>query len=173
MVGAYLVYRLLRRSLGENVAALLSLLYVLNPAAILNSAAWGQVDSVLTLLLLITLIQAVKGRWMVAMPVYMLAVLVKPQALLLAPLALGAMVLEIVKTKDMRAALRQMGIGLALVAGVLAVMLALFTGGQGLGWLIELYQGTLNSYAYFTVNAMNVYTLFGMNWAGHSGGQPA
>lgn len=164
MVGAYLVYRLLRRSLGENVAALLSLLYALNPAAILNSAAWGQVDSVLTLLLLITLIQAVKGRWMVAMPVYMLAVLVKPQALLLAPLALGAMVLEIVKTKDMRAALRQMGIGLALVAGVLAVMLALFTGGQGLGWLIELYRETLNSYAYFTVNAMNVYTLFGMNW---------
>ena len=54
MVGAYLVYRLLRRSLGENVAALLSLLYALNPAAILNSAAWGQVDSVLTLLLLIT-----------------------------------------------------------------------------------------------------------------------
>lgn len=80
------------------------------------------------------------------------------------------MVLEIVKTKDMRAALRQMGIGLALVAGVLAVMLALFTGGQGLGWLIELYQGTLNSYAYFTVNAMNVYTLFGMNWQAISEG---
>ncbi len=164
MAAAYLVYRLLRRSLGENVAALLAVLYAFNPAAILNSAAWGQVDSVLTLLLLVTLIQAVKGRWAVAMPVYMLAVLVKPQALLLAPLALAAAVLEMIKSRSLRATLKQMGLGMLLVLGVGASIVALFTGNQEADWLFKLYGGTLGSYSYFTVNAMNLYTLFGMNW---------
>ena len=67
---AWLLWNVLKKRSGERVAAAAFLICALNPAAILNSAAWGQVDSVLTLLLLGTfvLLEEEKPIWAAAVP---------------------------------------------------------------------------------------------------------
>jgi Gpi18-like mannosyltransferase len=62
---------------------LLILLLAFNPVTILNSAAWGQMDSVLCLLLLLVAVYAMKGQWILSIAFYVTAVLIKPQALML------------------------------------------------------------------------------------------
>ena len=49
-----------------------------NPATIVNSAAWGQMDSVLCLLLVLVAICAVERKWIRAIAFFVTAVLVKP-----------------------------------------------------------------------------------------------
>lgn len=73
-------------------AALVAGCYVLMPAVIYNSAVWGQVDALPTLLVIVSLELARRGRtgWMVA--VATLAILTKAQAAAMAPLWLGVAV---------------------------------------------------------------------------------
>ena len=35
---------------------------------------------------------------------------------------------------------------------------------EGIGWLIELYKDTMTLYSGITVNATNLYHIFGLNW---------
>ncbi len=164
VIGGYMIYRF---ACGERFsrrqAEVMGLFVAFNPAMFLNSAAWCQIDSVLCLGLLTVAILAVRRKWAVLMPVYMLCVLIKPQALMLGPLGLMVIVLEWIrhkeKTKEML-----LGIGLALV--VAAVIVLPFGVNQPAGWLIEKYKATLASYPYATVNTANFYYLFNANWVG-------
>ena len=140
-----------------------------NPAMMLNSAAWGQMDSVLCLLLLLVVMLAMEDRWAAALPVYVLAVLVKPQALLLGFLGLEAIVLRWLGRPQVRKGIL-IGVGLSL--GALALLVIPFGVHQPFGWLIRLYSGTLGSYAYATINTANLYYLLGGNWRAIEGSAP-
>ena len=150
------------QKLNRNQAGVLGLLAVFNPVLVLNSAAWGQVDSVLALLLMLVALLAIRRKWIALMPVYMLAVLVKPQALMLGFLGLAAIVMDWLRHKEDRKPML-IGTGVAVVLALLVVLP--FQGEQESGWLINLYAGTLSSYAYATVNTANLYYLFGANWS--------
>ena len=160
---AYLLYRVGRTRLGNRAAAALASLLAFNPALFLNSAAWCQMDSVLCLLLALVALKAMERNWRAALPLYMLSVLVKPQALMLGFLGLLAMVMAWVKYREDRRAMAQ-GAGIAVLTA-LAVVLP-FSLGSGLSWdwLIQLYTETLSSYSYATVNMANLYYLFNGNW---------
>ena len=58
--------------------------------------------SVLALLLVVLLLFARQGRWQAAIPVFALAVLAKPQAGLLAPLGIAALVRDVRKNEKAR-----------------------------------------------------------------------
>lgn len=160
---------LLFHALKEKPRAALSVaaLYALSPAVLLDGAAWGQIDSVLALGLLATVLLAGKGRWRFALPVYALTALVKPQALMIAPVGLAALVVWIIQNKNQwREAL------VGLIASVLtaAIVLLPFAWGRPISWIFSIYAETLGSYEYATLNTMNLYYLLGMNWAPLSGG---
>ena len=139
------------------------LLLAFNPVTVLNSAAWGQMDSVLCLLLICVALFAVRGKWIPAIAFYVTAVLVKPHALMLGILGLVFMVLAVLRE---RSALKKIlaGIGTGVVLMVLYVLP--FGIGQQPGWLIGRYWETLSSYPYATVNTANLYYLAGGNWSG-------
>ena len=141
---------------------LIILLLAFNPAAILNSAAWGQMDSVLCLMLLCVALCALEGRWIAAVTVYAAAVLVKPQALMLGILGLAVMVTAAVRDKNAR---RQILTGTAAGAALIAAVIIPFGVNQKPGWLISLYTNTLSSYPYATVNTANLYYILGGNWS--------
>ncbi len=145
-------------------AALLSALYAFNPLTYLAGAAWGQVDSLPSLLLLLSVLFILKRRWRWALPVYTLAVLMKPQALMVGPLGLLALICDFVwRRKDKP--LKDMLTGaLASLLVIAAVALPFFNRVNGLGWLLSLYGNTMSFYNYATVNAANLYFLFGQNW---------
>lgn len=87
------------KNMRREEAGLLSLIVAFCPVMVINSAAWCQVDSVLALLLLAVVWLAVRRQWAVLMPVYVLAVLMKPQALMVGPLGLIAVLREFVKVE--------------------------------------------------------------------------
>lgn len=89
---AFLIFIIARKYVSFKVAYLAMVSYAFNPAIIYNSAIWGQVDSVYTLFFMIALMFFVSGR-----PVYsgmslVLAILTKPQSLVLLPLFALAMI---------------------------------------------------------------------------------
>ena len=164
LIGCWLVYRIMLRREGFRKSACLVLLAfaVFNPAAILNSAAWGQMDSVLCLLLLGVAVCAVKSQWIAALPLYVAAVLIKPQALMLGPLGLIYIIFTYIRQPERRKAILT-GTGIAVVtmaAGILP-----FSPNQNWDWLIQLYFKTLSSYPYATLNTANFFYLMGGNWA--------
>lgn len=164
VIACGILFRLLVRSGSHDSKASLAFLafLALNPATILNSAAWGQMDSVLCLLLMIVALLAEKGKWILALPVYVVAVLVKPQALMLGPLGLVYMILALVRKRSTR---RPVMIGTLISTAVLFLGVVPFSSGQEWNWIIQLYQRTLASYPYATVNTANFYYLLGGNWA--------
>ena len=160
---AYCVYRVSRKQENDRIyASMLALLMAFNPVLLLNSAAWGQVDSVLALLLVLVAIFAMRNQWQWVMPCFMLAVLAKPQALMLGFLGLSAIVIAWLKGD--RTVRRKMLVGVGCAA-VLALLIILpFSINQKPGWLLAKYTDTLSSYPYATVNTANLYYLFGFNW---------
>ena len=173
LLGACLIYRVAEKRHWESLASLLAVFYLFNPAAIIDSAAWGQIDSVFTLLIALCALYAADERYLPSLLAFAAAMLIKPQAMLFAPLGLVAIVIDLIRTKNTRKALSALCGVLAAVALIYAVAF-IFTVGRArnLGealiypaeWIISLYSNTLGSYAYVTINALNLYNIFGLNW---------
>ncbi len=141
-------------------------IYALLPAVWIDSALWGQVDAVLALGLLAAFALADRRDWRAAIPVYVLTVLLKPQALMAAPV--GAVMLALSLREDprsLRGALT--GLGIAVAAGA-AVVLP-FAWGKPVTWLWNQYAQTLSSYPYATINTANFWYLLGLNWVSLEG----
>ncbi len=165
----YLLFSEGKKRLSPVAALSVSALYAFSPLALTAGAAWGQADSVMTLLLLLTVIYALRGQWKIALPVYVLAVLVKPQALMFGPLGLMALVMAFVDARKENSALQALmkdtliGVGIALAAA--AVVVLPFSVKQGgVGWLFELYGKTMTNYNFVSVNGCNLYFALGLNW---------
>ena len=167
IAAAALLYAFCRKRVSDGAAFAIAALYAFNPVTFVSGAAWGQADSVMTLCLLLAVIFAIENKWIAALPLYMLAVLLKPQALMFGPLGLLALVYLLMKQKDKKLYIHAaIGMALALAVG-LAVVLPFsphMDNSQG-WWIVRLYSGTMGYYANATVNACNLYFLFGKNWA--------
>lgn len=164
MAAVWLLY--VKRPKGQGLWGFVpAVLYALNPLTVLTGAAWGQADSVTALLVVLTVLYAVEGKWIKALPVYMLSVLVKPQALMFGPLGLVALIVDMVWNRDSKKPRQVLyGIGLALLV-LVAVCLPFSVKQNGFEWLIKLYTGTMTYYDKATVNMTNLYFLFGLNWS--------
>lgn len=94
LTSALLVLWLSRR-VSLRTSAIVSLAYAIMPAVAFNSAVWGQVDSISTLLTLLALESLTRRRWTWVGVLAALAVLTKPQAMLFVPLfGIAAMVAD-------------------------------------------------------------------------------
>ena len=164
LISSWMLYRILiREKKLDSRSCFLFLAFALfNPALILNSAAWGQMDSVLCMLLACVALYAVNGKWKAALPLYVVAVLVKPQALMLGPLGLAYTVITWIREPSSRKKILT-GTGISVL--VLATGVIPFSLRQEWDWLIQLYARTLGSYRYATVNTANLYYLLGGNWS--------
>lgn len=148
--------------LSRNQAGLAALLIAYNPVLIINSASWCQMDSVLALGLMMVAWLAIRRKWAAVLPVYVLCILIKPQALMLGFLGLAAIILAWIRFREDR---KPILLGVAWSVLVAAVIVVPFSIHQpSLTWLIELYGNTLASYPYATVNTCNLYYLLDANW---------
>ncbi|MFX3631645.1 MAG: phospholipid carrier-dependent glycosyltransferase [Candidatus Pristimantibacillus sp.] len=157
LAAGWFIYQSAKKKLGASAAIGLMLLYVWNPAIWIDSAAWGQVDSVFTLFLVLAIHAVVGNRFERGALWYAIAVLIKPQALIFMPVILLAVWH---KREWKRSAIS----ALYGIAVFIALAMPFFWNNGGIAGLINLYKTTLSSYAYATLNAFNLYSLTGGNW---------
>ncbi|MCR4621436.1 MAG: phospholipid carrier-dependent glycosyltransferase [Clostridiales bacterium] len=169
---AWLVYSLFSKRRGWGRGLLIAAAVLFNPAYLADSAAWGQADSLLALLICLTVYLAVSDRWFAALPVFALAAMTKPQALLFGPIGLVFML------PGLRDGKKRIKAGTGLLCALLIMYLGslpfalhsaeyagetstLFT---PVSWLFGQLMGATGGYRHMTVNACNLYQIFGFNW---------
>ena len=134
--------------------------YLFQPAIILNSSCWGQVDSVHTLVIVLMCLFLMDGKMLPSYAIFGLGILLKPQTLIFTPVLLvGILDHVILKDFSWRKFFYNLSGGLAVICGML-LLCAPF----GLATAISQYTSTLGSYEYAAVNAYNFWGLLGMNW---------
>lgn len=154
------VYVFARKRFSEKTVLILSGFLLFSPVLILNSALWGQVDVIYTLLVALNLLCVSRKNMVLSYFLFALAFFVKPQALIFTPVLLCGIWENVIKDCTSKKLL------INLVSGLCAIgMVVLLSVPFGLKETFSQYIGTLASYPYATVNAFNVYGAFGLNWA--------
>ncbi|MCR8644883.1 glycosyltransferase family 39 protein [Paenibacillus sp. N1-5-1-14] len=159
---SFVLYRLARKYVSANASLGIAALYALNPMVFVNSAVWGQVDSIFMLVIAIYLYMLQKGKLQLSAVVLGLAILLKPQGLLFGPFLLIA----VIQTRSWKVFIQTVLSGAALVIGLLLP----FMSGSGITFVFKLYFSTLAQYNYASLNAFNLMTLLGGNFAALEGG---
>lgn len=156
----YLIFALARKHASLITALTTAALYLFNPAVFTDSALWGQVDSVLTLCLLGVILCAYYGKLIPAYFLFALAILIKPQALIMTPILIWAVIEQVfLNNFSWNKFWKNLGFGLCAICA-LALSMTPF----GLSSVISQYTETLASYPYATVNTFNLWGAFNLNW---------
>jgi dolichyl-phosphate-mannose--protein O-mannosyl transferase len=174
LVDGALLYAIVRRFAGERWAFIAAAIFVLNPAVIFISAAWGQVDSISSGLALLAVYLLLRSDehdgafpWPIVLAWIVLSysLLIKPQAAVLIPLLI---VFAFVSPERRSARL------LATGAGILGAILLAFAltvpfhptanPADAFGWLYQKYSFGKNVYAYNSVNAFNLWSILHPFW---------
>jgi Gpi18-like mannosyltransferase len=153
LAAACVLYSLAAPRIGRRAALVVLVAYAFNPAMLFNSAVWGQADSVTALLLLLSGWAVCGGRVAAGFAVAAATVFVKLQAVAVLP----ALVLVAFRLGG-RAALFA-GLRGAVLAS-LVLMLPFYWAGRA-DSVIRTALGATERYPYISMNAHNVWWLFG------------
>ncbi|MES0336659.1 MAG: glycosyltransferase family 39 protein [Candidatus Magnetobacterium sp. LHC-1] len=160
IISAGIVFHLARKRLPDKASFVLSLLYAFNPAVLVNSCLWGQVDAVFTLCILLTLMAITGQRLVTAALLFAVSVLVKPQALIFTPVIAFAFIGQGWNKQSFKTIV----IACACATGLFALAVVPFSIHKGVFWIVSHYQKTLASYPYASLNAFNLFALTGGNF---------
>lgn len=169
-----LLYRESGRTHTPAASLFFAAAWLYNPAVLLNSAVWGQVDSVLVLCCLFFVLSLQKGRLFPACAAYGAGVLLKPQMLIFTPVLLAGIIESVfdghrlpgLKPLQGGIKLNRKQISVLLLQGLaVAGCMLLLAAPFGLSRVLSQYTDTLSSYPYLSVNAYNFYSMLGLNWA--------
>ncbi|MCL2399835.1 MAG: glycosyltransferase 87 family protein [Defluviitaleaceae bacterium] len=166
VITTLLIYRLCRNIISDNnfgISFLIALAYSANPAVIINSAVWGQVDSIHTLLLFLALSGIVKKQTLPIYLLYGIAVLTKPQSLIVAPVFLYS-AFHYFKENEYSPKSAATMVGYAALTFLFMALLSLpFVHGFDLTPVLRQYFDTMGTYPFASHNAYNFYALTGGN----------
>ncbi|ACV64972.1 integral membrane protein-like protein [Desulfofarcimen acetoxidans DSM 771] len=157
MTTAFLIYKLAGKRLSAELSVLLAAFYALNPAVLVNSTFWGQVDSFFTMLVFFAVLLLSEKKPVLAAAFFTAAVLMKPQGIIFLPV----LFFEFVRQRNVKSFVQAI---LAAFSTVLIVVLP-FSLEMGWLWIFKLFSGTLGEYPYASVNAFNFFALIGKNFA--------
>ena len=139
---------------------LLALFVIFNPAAVVLSGAWGQIDSILTLFLLLSFRELLRDRRISAGALFGLAVMIKWQALIYGPVLAAVYIFSLRTFKELRDTL----LGILAAFAVIFVCSLPFKGTQDALWIVGRFLHSAGGYDYASVEAYNFLSLLGGNW---------
>ncbi|MEL7609829.1 MAG: phospholipid carrier-dependent glycosyltransferase [Bacillota bacterium] len=160
---AYFIYRLCAKRVNHGKALALAALIALNPLSAFISGGWGQIDSILAALLLLTVAVYQSDKKILAGAIFGLAIALKPQALMAGPLFAFMYLLDIRRESWKKNVLETV---LAVVSAFCVILLLAlpFWANQRWDWLLDKYFSTATSYPYGSIEAFNLMALLGGNW---------
>ncbi len=161
MLSAMLIYKIaIEQKLQRGVSTAIAVVYMFNPAVILNSSLWGQVDCVYTFFVLLMLYLLTKKQLIQSYFVFALCIFIKPQAFMFFPLIIFAIIENVfLGGFDKKIFTKNLLCGICAIA-----MIFILSAPFGIKNVIDQYIATLSSYPYVTVNAFNLWGAFGFNW---------
>ncbi len=154
------LYLLAKKRFSEGVSLALCAFYVLNPMVVMDSSVWGQVDSIFTLLVLLTCWLCMEQKRIPAYFVFCLGVLMKFQTIMFAPILIFTIIEQVfLNDFSVKKMLHD------LVGGLCAIgAMFLFVVPFGLDVVLPKYVNSLGLFEYCTVNAYNFWALIQKNW---------
>jgi len=161
---AYIAWRYAKKKHGEALGALMALTVLVLPSLILTSSVWGQIDSVFILAVVGVGLLVQKKRLAPAALVWFVALMIKPQALIIAPALLYVFIGELINKETRLRTLADIGISIAAMAAAYVVIAMPMRGGQGFFYVFERMLVTTGQYSYGTVNGFNFFALLGGNY---------
>jgi len=170
-LGGFLIYLIGKQQKKQRLGFWLGVFYILNPAIFINSSVWGQFDSLLATVLFAVVYFFALNKQILAIIAYTIAVLTKPQSVLLFPLVFYVFLFQNIKLREVisnKNYWQKLGFGgisviLTYVVLVLPVLSPLnFNSKEILDfflWLPRLYLKYVNDYPYATANGFNLWTI--------------
>ncbi len=170
-VSALVVFKLAYDEFGKKTAGILSLALLFNPAYILNSVFWGQIDGLYTLMIFWLIFSVYRKRYFQAAVAFAVGMLTKPQMIIFLPLLGFWLIYDVVsefKEEKRFLSLQKFLLGL-LTSAAITVAAAIPIFGLDFGRFFALYKEAAGQYPYASLNAANVFGAFGLNWADTAG----
>ena len=153
LLTCYLIFSISIKRFDLQTSTFIVGIYLFNPSIILNSSIWGQVDSIFMLFLFLCILCLMENKMISSYFLFIIAVLIKPQALIFTPLLLFG---TFSRPKQL---LKNIIGGLCAIISFFILCIPF-----GLSNILTLYTETLGSYPYISVNAYNFWTIFHWNW---------
>ncbi len=154
------IYLVAIKRFSHSSAFLVAVAFLFNPAILINSSVWGQVDIIYTGISLMSLYCLYKKKYTPAFLLFALNITVKPQVLILSPIYLYC-IFRILKDRVMSFG-GLVRLGLSCIALIFLIFLP-FTHNFDFMPILSQYVSTLTQYPFATLNAYNFYALFGAN----------
>ncbi len=156
----FFIYKFAKSRFSEGISLALCSIYVMSPAILIDSSVWGQVDSVFTLMVLLTCYLCMKEKRIAAYFVFCAGALLKFQTIMYAPILIFT-IIEQVFLKDFN----WKKVGKDLVGGLAAIgSMFLFAAPFDLSVVVPKYMNSLELFEYCSVNAYNFWAIVGKNW---------
>ncbi len=156
----FFIYKFAKTRFSEGISLALCTIYVMSPAILIDSSVWGQVDSVFTLMVMLTCYLCMKEKRIPAYFVFCAGALLKFQTIMYAPILIFT-IIEQVFLKDFN----WKKVGKDLVGGLAAIgSMFVFAAPFGLKVVVPKYVNSLELFEYCSVNAYNFWAIVGKNW---------
>ena len=178
---AVVIYKLANDKISNRAALLLSSLYFMSPAIITDSAAWGQIDSLLTLMVLGYVIYLNKRKFVAAGILLGTGVLIKPQMGLFVFVYIAALIYYFIEYKPRNKkgdliegfdailskggkTLVELIKGTAAGVGAFVIISLPLIIKYGFMFMVDMFVDILSSYSSVSLNACNIWPLLGGMW---------
>jgi len=161
MFTAYLIFKIASKRLKKSGAAFLSAVYLFCPMIILDSAVWGQTDSVFTVFMVLMCYLITEKKLIPSYFVFAIGILIKPQSLFFTPVLICGIIDQVfLEDFNWKKFFKNLVLGVAAILMIGVLMLPF-----GFSQALNQYTGTLKSYEYASINAYNFWNMLGLNWA--------
>lgn len=157
----FVLWRMAKEKFSEGSSCLIAIVYVISPIVLMDSSVWGQTDSVFTLCVLLTGYLCMKKKRIPAYFIFVIGAFIKPQTIIFAPLIIWTFIEQVILEDFSWKKLATELVGGLCAIGSFFVMAIPF----GVGAVVKQYMETLGQYEYGSVNAYNIWAMFGKNWA--------
>lgn len=165
IVAAVLIYNTANASKKTQAFAIsCAAIYLLNPAVIINSSAWGQVDSVYTVFVVLFICFLYKQKFILSCVAFTVGFLFKPQIIIFAPIIGCYFLYELIVKKDIKNIVLASIKALTICLSLFFIAILPFCENLNFTPVLSQYLNTISSYPYACVNAYNFFMITGGNW---------
>ncbi len=164
ILSSIFIYKISLKFTDNYKSFLIAILYTLNPAIILISSVWGQVDSIYTFFIIYSIYLLENNKNLLSFIIFSISTVIKPQSLIFTPIYLFK-IYQILKINNFSLDSFKIIIKY-FICSIISIFVVLLPFAKipnsftlDFSYIINQYISTIKSYPYVTINAYNIYSI--------------